>query len=237
IPLMAFFLFFFPNQVGYYVSYVIVFNMLVGPVFSAGSVTQERERQTLELLLTTLLKPGQIISAKLISSLRVSTVLTLLLTMHIMLAYVMVDDLRANFLSMFEFFAIVLATCLLTSTLGLFFSVLCRKTSAAMILTYLMMLALFVGPIGIKQFLRPFTTLTDAQISRFTITSPFGAIFSVPLQFRDTTSPARTISTGTGSGLPHVDWFYLGFAVGLSIVLLMLMDLLFRLRWRAASQG
>ena len=237
IPLMAFFLFFFPDKVGYYVSYVIVFNMLVGPVFSAGSVTQERERQTLELLLTTLIKPGQIISAKLISSLRVSTVLTLLLTMHIVLAYVMVDDLRANILTIFEFFAIILATCLLTSTLGLFCSVLCRKTSAALILTYLIMLALFLGPIGIKQFLQPFTKVSDAQISRYTITSPFGAIFRVPLQFRDTSNATRIISSGTASGLPHADWIYLGFAVGLSIVLLVLMDILFRLRWRAASQG
>jgi ABC-type transport system involved in multi-copper enzyme maturation permease subunit len=238
IPLMAIFLFFWPDRVGYYVSYVIVFSMLVGPVFSAGSVTQERERQTLELLLTTLIQPGQIIIAKLISALRVSTVLTLLLTQHIVLAYVMVDDLRGNFLSMFLFFAIILATCLLTSTIGLFCSVLCRKTSAAMILTYLIMLALFLGPLGVKQFLQPFTNLTDAQISRFTVTSPFAAIFSVPLHFRDGTSSTRIISSGGGTGgLLHVDWIYLGFALGLSIVLLILMDVLFRLRWRAASQG
>ena len=35
----------------WYISYVLLFNMLVGPVFSAGSVTSERERQTLDLLL------------------------------------------------------------------------------------------------------------------------------------------------------------------------------------------
>ena len=46
--------------------------MLVGPVFSAGSVTSERERETLDLLLTTMLSPWQILWAKLISGLRVS---------------------------------------------------------------------------------------------------------------------------------------------------------------------
>jgi ABC-type transport system involved in multi-copper enzyme maturation permease subunit len=236
IVIMAIFMFFFPDKVGYYIAYVIVFNMLVGPVFSAASVTQERERQTLELLLTTLIRPGQIIFAKLVSSLRISTVLTLLLTEQIVLAYVMVEDLHPNWLSMFIFFAIILATCLLTSTIGLFCSVLCRKTSAAMILTYVVMLALFFGPIAIGQFLQPFTTMSDAEISRFTITSPFSAIFSVPLHFRDTTSASRMVVKATGGGFP-VHWIFLGFSVGLSAVLLFLMDILFRLRWRAAAQG
>ena len=59
IPLMAVLLFLRPDKAAYYVSYVLTFNLLVGPVFSAGSITQERERQTLSLLLTTLLRPGQ----------------------------------------------------------------------------------------------------------------------------------------------------------------------------------
>jgi ABC-type transport system involved in multi-copper enzyme maturation permease subunit len=210
--------------------------MLVGPVFSAASVTQERERQTLELLLTTLLQPGQIIFAKLVSSLRISTVLTLLLTEQIVLAYAMVEDLHPNWMSMFMFFAIILATCLLTSTLGLFCSVLCRKTSAAMILTYVAMLLLFFGPIAIVQFLQPFTTLSESEISRYTVTSPFSAIFSVPLHFRDTTSSTRLVAKSVGGGFP-AHWIYLGFAVGFSLLLLALMDLLFRLRWRAAAQG
>jgi ABC-type transport system involved in multi-copper enzyme maturation permease subunit len=234
IGIMAWFLFFRPHLAGYYISYVIIFNMLVGPVFSAGSVTQERERQTLELLLTTLLQPGQIIFAKLVSSLRVSTVLTLLLTEQIVLAYVMVEDLHPNFLSMFIFFAIILVTCLFTSTLGLFCSVLCRKTSAAMILTYLIMLALFLGPIAIVQFLQPFTTLSDAEISQFTVTSPFSAIFAVPMVFKGIGDTART--TQAVATLP-IHWIYIGFAVGTSILLLLVMDVLFRLRWRAASQG
>jgi ABC-type transport system involved in multi-copper enzyme maturation permease subunit len=234
IVIMAIFMFFQPNKVGYYIAYVIIFNMLVGPVFSAASVTQERERQTLELLLTTLLQPGQIIFAKLVSSLRISTVLTLLLTEQIVLAYLMVEDLQANWPSIFIFFAIILATCLVTSTLGLFFSVVCRKTSAAMILTYVAMLFLFLGPIAIFQFLQPFTELSEEQISRFTITSPFSAIFSVPLRFREMGSVSRATEVA-GGGFP-VHWLYLAFAVVFSLILLGLMDMLFRMRWCAASQ-
>ncbi|MEC8304689.1 MAG: ABC transporter permease, partial [Planctomycetota bacterium] len=46
IPMMCWSLFFFPSQSYWYIGYVILFNILVGPVFSAGSVTSERERQT-----------------------------------------------------------------------------------------------------------------------------------------------------------------------------------------------
>ena len=61
IPLMAILLFLRSDKAAYYVAYVLTFNLLVGPVFSAGSITQERERQTLSLLLTTLLRPGTIV--------------------------------------------------------------------------------------------------------------------------------------------------------------------------------
>ena len=60
IPLMAMFLFVWPQQATWYIGYVVIFNMLVGPVFSAGAVTSERERQTLDLLLTTTITPWQI---------------------------------------------------------------------------------------------------------------------------------------------------------------------------------
>src|SRR5690606_7320482 len=67
IPLMAWCLYLKPQYAPWYIGYVILFNMLVGPVFSAGSVTSERERQTLDLLLTTLIKPRQILFGKLLS--------------------------------------------------------------------------------------------------------------------------------------------------------------------------
>ena len=63
-------------------------------MFSAGAVTNERERQTLELLLTTALSPWQILSGKMLSSLRVSVVLTSFLVWPILLAWVIVCEPR-----------------------------------------------------------------------------------------------------------------------------------------------
>ena len=75
----------------WYISYVMLFNILVGPVFSAGSVTSERERQTLDLLLTTTITPWQILWGKLMSGLRVSSVLSSFLLWPVFLALIMVS--------------------------------------------------------------------------------------------------------------------------------------------------
>ena len=86
---MAACLYIAPAYAAWYISYVMLFNMLVGPVFSAGSVTSERERQTLDLLLVTLVTPWQMLWGKLFSGLRVSSVLTSFLLWPVFLACMM----------------------------------------------------------------------------------------------------------------------------------------------------
>ena len=124
IPFMAVCLYIWPQFAPWYISYVVMFNMLVGPVFSAGSVTSERERETLDLLLTTIITPWQILWGKLIAGLRVSSVLTLFLVWPVLLACVMVSyylEQLAVGLGVRRDRAI---TCLTTATLALFCSVL-----------------------------------------------------------------------------------------------------------------
>ena len=184
IPLMAGLLFLRSEKAPYYVAYVLTFNLLVGPVFSSGSITQERERQTLALLLTTLLTPGRIILAKLIAALRVSTVLTFLLTEQLLLAYVLLQELRSRFWTLLVFLLIIVTTCLATSSVGLMCSALVRRTSTAMVLTYLTLLVLFVLPMGLSWYLegigqeQPFT---PERLAAITVTSPFSAALSVPM--------------------------------------------------------
>jgi len=98
IPFMAVCLYIWPENAKWYICYVIVFNMLVGPVFSAGSVTSERERETLDLLLTTVITLADSLG-KLIAGLRVSSVLTLFLVWPVLLACVMVSVYWSNLLS------------------------------------------------------------------------------------------------------------------------------------------
>ncbi len=181
IPLMAGLLFLRSDMAAYYVAYVLTFNLLVGPVFSSGSITQERERQTLSLLLTTLLRPGKIIIAKLLAALRVSTVLTFLLTEQILLAYILLPELRTRFWTLIVYFLIIATTCLATSTIGLLCSSLARRTSAAMVVTYLTLLFLFVLPMGLEWYLQGIRSVTSQQLAALTVTSPFSAALSVPM--------------------------------------------------------
>jgi ABC-type transport system involved in multi-copper enzyme maturation permease subunit len=181
IPLMAFLLFFRPELASYYVGYVLVFNILVGPVFSSGTITQERERKTLQLLLTTLLTPGAIIWAKLLAALRVSTVLTLLLTEQLLLAYLLIREYHSLFWTLGVHLAIIVVTCAVTTSAGLMCSALVRRTSAAMVLTYLLILAVFAAPVGLARYLEAFGGgLTPGQLAAITVTSPFAAASSVP---------------------------------------------------------
>jgi ABC-type transport system involved in multi-copper enzyme maturation permease subunit len=230
IPLMGWFVFISPHLASYYVGYVVTFAMLVGPVFSAGAITQERERGTIELLLTTLLRPWQIMAAKWFSALRVSTVLTLLLTEQMLLGFLLVDDLRANFLAFFAYMGIILVTCLTTTTLGLFCSMICKRSSGATILTYAVLLVLFIGPLGVLSFLTAFTQIPYADMAAWAVTSPYAAAVSVPLQMVD--ASARSATTGLAGSLWIV--FLVAYPI-VDLFLLACLTLLFRLRWRATA--
>ncbi|MEM9644645.1 MAG: ABC transporter permease subunit, partial [Planctomycetota bacterium] len=96
IPLMGLFLFFQTDKATLFVVYVMVFNLLVGPVFLAGSMTSERERQTLDLLLTTTLTPWQILGGKFVVGFRVSAVLTSFVLWPLVLGTVLNDDFYSN---------------------------------------------------------------------------------------------------------------------------------------------
>jgi ABC-type transport system involved in multi-copper enzyme maturation permease subunit len=242
IPLMAVLLFLRSDKAGYYVAYVITFNLLVGPVFSAGSITQERERQTLALLLTTLLRPGTIVVAKLLAALRVSTVLTFLLTEQLLLAYFLLPELRTRFWTLGVYLLIIATTCLATSTIGLMCSSLTRRTSVAMVTTYLTLLALFVGPVGLGWYLEGFGSITEQRLASFTITSPYSAAMSVPMHvYRPSMStdaiqvtPSVLVNVAPALGLP-VWAIFLCLYPPLCILLFAVTYLAFRWRWWRAG--
>jgi len=246
IPLMAGLLFLRSDKAPYYVAYVVTFNMLVGPVFSSGSITQERERQTLALLLTTLLRPGRIVVAKLMAALRVSTVLTLLLTEQLLLAYALLPELRYRAWTLGVFFLIILTTCLATSTVGLLCSALSRRTTVAMVTTYLSLLILFVGPVGLGWYLQGIRSVSEESLAALTVTSPFSAALSVPMHVNRSAGPLSVSAEGlqvesvTPVTLPYgvrlpVWAVFLGLYPPLCAVLFGVTYVAFRLRWWKAG--
>lgn len=227
IPLMAVLLYAFPYYAPWYISYVILFNMLVGPVFSAGSVTSERERETLDLLLTTTLTPGQILWPKLLSGLRVSSVLTMFLMWPVVLAVAMVSDYWSNLPIVAAYLAVVLTVCFTTVTIALFCSVMFRKTSISLMTTYLTLVVLFTLPLAVVFFSRAFfydSSITSI-IRQAAFSSPFAAVFNLPI---DVNLPrATTIAP---------DWWFfasfMAFYVLFNGALLATISRLFTMRWR-----
>ena len=148
IPLMAVCLYIFRPLAPWYIAYVVLFNILIGPVFSAGSVTSERERQTLDLLLTTVITPWQLLWGKLISGLRVSSVLSSFLLWPVFLATLMVKDYWLNIPSILCYIIIFCLSCLTTAIVALFCSTIFNKTSTSLIATYFIILTLYLSPVA-----------------------------------------------------------------------------------------
>jgi ABC-type transport system involved in multi-copper enzyme maturation permease subunit len=232
IPLMAFCLYIMPKYAAFYIGYVVLFNMLVGPVFSAGAVTSERERETLDLLLTTIITPWQILWGKLIAGLRVSSVLTLFLLWPVLLACAMVNQYWGNLGAVVAYVAIVLISCLTTAMLALFCSVVFRKTATSLMVTYLLIVTLFCAPLAAQFFTSIFFPgqVAHEMATNLSVISPFAAAFEVPLY---------DIEVGVTEEVQSGHWWMFGgfciFAASLNFVLLSFMIWLFNRRWRVAG--
>ncbi|GAA4461038.1 ABC transporter permease subunit [Novipirellula rosea] len=183
IPMMGVFLFYMDEKIAWFSVYVIVFNMLVGPVFLAGSMTSERERQTLDLLLTTTLTPSQILWGKFIVGFRISAVLTCFLLWPLLLGGVLNYSYWSNWASVLGMFAIVLMVCLVNATIAQLCSLFQRKTSIALMSTYIVLLLLYVGPPAMTALMTilEFPTESIRRAEWLGVTSPFSAAFSLPL--------------------------------------------------------
>lgn len=213
IPLMAVLLFAQSHLCAWYVVYVVVFNLLVGPVYSAGAITGERERQTLDLLLTTTLTPWQILWGKLIVGLRVSVVLTSFLLWPLLLAALMVTEFWSNWASVLAMFAIVLMACISGSVVAQFCSTMCRRTVASLTVTYLILLSLYALPTAVLLVLQIVgsSPATIAAAEWLGVASPFSAVFALPLNAD--LSPDGLQSVTEGNVPLVIGYFAINFAI------------------------
>ncbi len=229
LPAMAICLYMRQDLASWYIAYVLLFNMLVGPVFSAGSVTSERERQTLDLLLTTMITPWQMLWGKLLSGLRVSSVLTMFLMWPVLLACIMPLDYWHNLPTMAGYFLVVTASCATTAVTALFCSALFSKSSTSLMASYLVIVALFLGPAAANRFVTTFLPESEAAsvVQVASVASPFAAVFNLPLAVSDAPTATPTVTA--------IFWGFLGFTLVYNAMLLLGMMWLFRVRWRVSQ--
>ncbi|MGI9455558.1 MAG: ABC transporter permease subunit [Aeoliella sp.] len=233
LPIMAVCLYIFPKYAPWYIGYVLLFNVLVGPVFSAGSVCSERERETLDLLLTTLITPWQMLWGKLLSGLRVSSVLSSFLMWPVLLACLMPLDYWNNLPTMFGYFVIFTLTCITTAMTALFCSTIFSKTSQSLIASYLVILTLFIAPLAARYFAETFFSGTrGAEIIRASsLISPFAATFALPLELDADTTPSASRRPWQNLDLVLG---YLVATLAYNGALLATIVWLFQARWRVA---
>ena len=115
------------------------------PAFTAGSIAGEREKQTLEILLTTTLKPEQIIVGKLMSS--ISMVLLLVVSSLPVISIIFTIG-GVSAADLLRFLLLTFVFALYVGSMGMFASSVVKKTVQATVFTYgLGMIVCFVTAI------------------------------------------------------------------------------------------
>jgi ABC-2 type transport system permease protein len=121
----------------------------IAPAFTAGQISLEREKQTLDLLVSTPMRPGAIVIGKLAAALAF-VVLMIVAAVPITAIVLMYGGAAIGDIVRQQ--VVLLASAMLLGTVGLFFSALIKRTQAATVLTYITMLALTLGTVMIFIF-------------------------------------------------------------------------------------
>lgn len=119
--------------------------LFIVPSFTAGAIAGEREKQTLEILLTTRLKPIQIVTGKLASS--ISTLLLVVVSSLPIMAIVFSIG-GINYVDLMQLVFMVFITAIFIGSIGIFFSSIFKKTIVATVFTYGTVLFLTIGTLA-----------------------------------------------------------------------------------------
>lgn len=123
--------------------------MFIMPALTAGSISGERERQTLDLMLTTTMKPREIIFGKLSSA--ITTLLLLVLSGIPVQSLVFVYG-GITVPDMMLLLACYGTVALLAGGVGIFFSSLLKKSTVATVCTYATIIIVVAGTYAINKF-------------------------------------------------------------------------------------
>lgn len=120
--------------------------LFVVPALTSGAIAGEREKQTLEILLTTTLKPRQIVWGKLASSM---SLLLLLVTSSLPIVSIVFSIGGIEFKDLIQLVFTATITSFYIGSIGIYFSTLFKRSIPATIATYGITLLVSVGTIFI----------------------------------------------------------------------------------------
>lgn len=156
--------------------------VLLVPALTAGTISGERERQTLDLLLITKLSPFSIVIGKLIASIS-QIILLILASMPIFsIIFIFGGVSGSNIIVLFLFF---IATAIMAGSVGIFCSTFFKKTTTATVISYLFILILSIATIVVLALLHEYSYivrqegLTYAESLLIVGANPFVGFLSV----------------------------------------------------------
>lgn len=120
--------------------------LFVVPAFTSSAISGEREKQTLEILLTTKLTPGQIVWGKLMSS--ISLILLLIVSSLPILALVFTIG-GIHLIDLIQFMFFCLTTAIFVGSIGIFYSTMFKKTVPSTIFTYGSIILIILGTLAV----------------------------------------------------------------------------------------
>lgn len=116
--------------------------LCIVPALTATAISAEREKQTLDILLTTGLSKRKIIMGKLASSISIVMLLTIsslpVLAVVFSIGGISIGDV-------IEFILLILVVAIYAGSIGILFSCLCKKTVTAVVSSYMVILMLMAG--------------------------------------------------------------------------------------------
>ncbi len=189
--------------------------LFIMPSLTAGSISGERERGTLDLMLTTRLTPGRIVIGKLLSGM--SNVIVVLVSSLPVLSLVFVyGGVTAGDLAILMVSFIMAA--FLTASVGLFMSSFCRKSSLSTALSYTGVLMLTGGTLGINLLVYNFTGSAGLWFYLL-LTNPAVTFYSAVNSMTGNTNALADLagSMGTAVRLSSGMWFAAGMILQLVI--------------------
>lgn len=215
---------------------VIEFGLIlfIVPAITSSAISGERERQTLEILLTTRLSPLRIILGKLAAS--ISTVILLIISSIPILSVVFAIG-GITFRDLIELIFLTVVTGIFIGSIGIFFSTLFRKTTISTIFTYGTIIVLILGTIAVlgaiyivaDMNMNYYTIVSDQNVDLgnlilillinpgVTLISLFGRQYGGPSYLDQLLD-----NFGTCNSFVESNWFYISILVqlGLSILLI-----------------
>jgi len=168
------------------------------PALTAGSISGEKERQTLSLMLTTRMTAADIVFGKLFASL--STVLLLIVSSFPILSLVFIY----GGVTVKDVFLLVLCysvTALVVGCIGIFCSACFKKSTIATVASYCMTVFLVVGTVVLHSFASAFMEMTSAQAR-----TGNGGFFYL-LLFNPASTFRRALDSQIGNGREFADFF------------------------------